>query len=356
MKVSIIVPVYNVENYIDKCLNSIVNQTYKNIEILVIIDGSTDRSESIVNEFASKDDRINIIKRENKGLLASRVEGIDKCKGDYIIFVDSDDWIEFDTVEILLNTAILENSDIVKCSYIRENIKENIRNNVEGPFKYKTSIENEDIKKILYPLLINTYYCNSCCFELIKKSKIKDLKINTNISMGEDLLLNIQIYKNVEKVTFIPNNLYHYRFNQNSISKNLDYKCIERRVFDVIYVYSQLEYFVDVQDNLYNQVYARVIIEASNQLSLLFLNKSNIRIQQSIIKNTMNSEQLDRVRRKVNILDLIKSKNNYSRNITIFMYKKWSFILFVYGNIIYTLIRLLRKNARLLITKIKNLL
>ena len=100
-KCSIIIPVYNVEKYLPKCLDSIVNQTYKNIEIICINDGSTDNSLKILEEYAQKDERIKIINQENQGVSVARNVGIDNATGDYILFVDSDDWIDRDTCKIL---------------------------------------------------------------------------------------------------------------------------------------------------------------------------------------------------------------------------------------------------------------
>ncbi len=120
-KISIIVPVYNVENYLKKCLDSIVNQTFKDIEIILINDGSTDNSLNICKEYAKKDHRIRLINKPNGGLSSARNVGIDLSTGEYLGFVDSDDWIALNMYEKLYNLCKIFNADISQCKYIRNN-------------------------------------------------------------------------------------------------------------------------------------------------------------------------------------------------------------------------------------------
>ena len=105
-KITVIVPVYNVENYLNKCLDSLINQTYKNLEIIVINDGSTDNSGEICQEYAQKDNRIIYIEQENGGLSDARNTGLERMTGSYVTFVDSDDWVEPDYVEVLYNKLL----------------------------------------------------------------------------------------------------------------------------------------------------------------------------------------------------------------------------------------------------------
>lgn len=109
VEISVVVPVYNVETYLEECLNSIINQTFSDIEIICINDGSTDSSLDILNDYSKKDDRIKIINQENKGLGATRNKGIDLAKGKYIFFIDSDDYIELNTFFELHNVCEKKN-------------------------------------------------------------------------------------------------------------------------------------------------------------------------------------------------------------------------------------------------------
>ena len=116
-KISVIVPIYNVEQYVERCLNSIIENTYKNLEIICINDGSTDNSLKILEKIAENEQRIKIIDKINGGVSSARNIGLDVATGDYIAFVDSDDWVHNRYFEILLDFAIKEEADIVACDY-----------------------------------------------------------------------------------------------------------------------------------------------------------------------------------------------------------------------------------------------
>ena len=116
--VTILSPCYNVEVYLPECLDSILNQTYKNLQIVLIDDGSTDHTWSILKDYSSKDSRIEIYHQENQGVSITRNNLLDKVKGDYVLFVDSDDWIELNMVEFLVNNAQSNRADIVSCACV----------------------------------------------------------------------------------------------------------------------------------------------------------------------------------------------------------------------------------------------
>ncbi len=120
-KVSIIIPVYNVEKYLKECLNSVVNQTLKEIEIICVDDGSTDNSLSILEEYAKKDNRINLLKQENSGAGAARNKGLDSARGEYIYFLDSDDFLELNAIEILYNQIAKNQADICFFKFYKYN-------------------------------------------------------------------------------------------------------------------------------------------------------------------------------------------------------------------------------------------
>lgn len=119
-KVSIVVPIYNVEAYLSRCLDSILSQTLQDIEVIAVNDGSTDASGEILDQYASKDTRIIVIHKKNGGVSAARNDGIQLVKGEYIGFVDPDDWIDHDMYEALYHSAVEEKADIVMCTYMRE--------------------------------------------------------------------------------------------------------------------------------------------------------------------------------------------------------------------------------------------
>ena len=145
-KVSVIVPIYNAEMYIDKCIQSIINQTLRDIEIILVDDGSTDRSFEISNKYAKKDERIKIIKQKNKGVGAARNYGVSIATGKFITFIDSDDFVEIDMLEILYNAAINNNCDI-----IFSGIKIINNNDIEYKFTSNSKIyTKQEVFKLFY--------------------------------------------------------------------------------------------------------------------------------------------------------------------------------------------------------------
>ena len=149
--ISIIVPVYNVESYLKKCLESIINQTYKNIEIILIDDGSTDSSGKICDDYANKDKRIKVIHKQNGGVSDARNTALDICRGDYIGFIDSDDYIELDMYETLLKFLLNNNLDVAMCSSYTVKNKQLIRCKNFKPYILTGK------EAIINDLLINKY-------------------------------------------------------------------------------------------------------------------------------------------------------------------------------------------------------
>ena len=170
--ISIVVPVYNAEKYLDRCLTSLVEQTKKEIEIIIINDGSTDNSEKVIKKF--KDDRIKYIKNTNQGIGATRNEGIAKATGKYLMFIDSDDYLEENTCELLFNKAEKDNLDMVVCDFYREN------ETGEKKKEKITTFENTTIKEtpeLLYKINMSPWN------KLYKTKMIKD----NNVYFEEDL-------------------------------------------------------------------------------------------------------------------------------------------------------------------------
>lgn len=238
-KVSVVIPMYNTENYIKQCVNSLVNQTYKNIEIIIVNDGSTDSSLSIVSEFC--DERIHIINQQNSGVYLARKKGIEAATGKYIMFVDSDDWIEKNAIEILINYITEFNAEIVKFREIEEPDKKISPLIIENDTK--PYIVDEYDKSELYKLFISTYKLNHLANQIVKKDLIKYDNLNKKINQGEDALVNYEIFTNAKKILIIPDVLYHYRKNHNSITNILNLEKISRNINDIFFVYERkIEY------------------------------------------------------------------------------------------------------------------
>ena len=204
--ISIIVPVYNVEQYIKRCLDSISRQTYKKIEIIIIDDGSKDASADICERCAMADSRIIFIKKENEGAGYTRNIGIDVAKGDYIFFVDSDDYIMPNCIERLLKVALEENADIVKCSWIEG--KEDNYNVIPKKKKYKIYSN------------IHAFYTREMNIavhgKLYRNSIIGDIRYPKETTYDDEFFTYKLIY-NASKIVILDEPYYYYYFNPNSI-------------------------------------------------------------------------------------------------------------------------------------------
>lgn len=207
IKVSIVVPAYNVEQYISKCLKSLINQTLKEIEIIVVNDGSTDGTEQIIRKF--DDERILLINQENYGPSVARNVALEVAKGDYIGFVDSDDWVDEDYFSCLYDCITKYDADIAVAGMYREReayqkclLKYNEK-------EIYTSLEDK-IRVCGIPKFC--YVCN----KLFKSEKIKPVKFQKGVYF-EDVLWLPEIIKKSEKMVTVPKIAYHYRVNKNSI-------------------------------------------------------------------------------------------------------------------------------------------
>ncbi len=210
-KVSVIVPVYNVEKFLERCLESIINQTLKDIEIICVNDGSTDKSEQILEEFKTKDNRIIIINQENAGVSAARNKGIDIATGEYIGFVDSDDWIDLDFYEKLYNTAKKHDADIAVAGIIKLN-----KHNKKYHLKIEDEVVTEDTNKKfeICDVPEKSYVVNK--IYKIEKLKEFNLKFEEGI-LYEDLIYTPQVLYNLKKLVTVTGVYYYYWRHSKSI-------------------------------------------------------------------------------------------------------------------------------------------
>ncbi len=219
-KITVIVPVYNVENYLNKCLDSIITQTYKNIEIIVVNDGSTDNSGEICQEYAQKDNRIVYIEQGNAGLSATRNTGLDNMSGDYVTFVDSDDWIEQDYLETLYKKIVEYQADIAVGNYYSFNESEGMFYfHILGDSCYEKVYDNVSIFENLYESHeMKSFALISAWGKLYKVGLFEQLRFDIG-KLGEDGYLNQKIYLLAEKIVYIHKGIYSYRIRNNSLSR-----------------------------------------------------------------------------------------------------------------------------------------
>lgn len=243
-KFSIIVPVYNVEKYLPKCLDSLVNQTYKNIEIICINDGSTDNSLAILNEYAQKDIRIKIINQENQGVSVARNNGIDNATGDYILFVDADDYIDINTCNIISKHIETVNADVISFQFdvITTNkiihSYPNLYNDVNNIRFNKINNDEKDI----FEILVNIPW--KCIWDKAYKKNFlitNKIKFNKNLTHAEDSLFMMDVFLCKPLTILIQDKLYFYKMdNPNSaihISNN-EYVNKSKKYLDTIMEYS----------------------------------------------------------------------------------------------------------------------
>ncbi len=246
--ISIVVPVYNAESYLRQCLDSLVNQTYSDIEIICVNDGSSDGSLKILKQFAEKDQRVRILNRENRGVSESRNDGIHYAKGDWLMFVDSDDWIDTDCCKKLISRSSV--ADLVMFSYVREFRSSSApkhlfdrqpklfeKGDIEALLERFISLKGDELRNPTKLDSLSTVWGKLYKTSIIKQYGIK-LESTRKTGTLEDLLFNVEYLIHANKVFYLPDCLYHQRkANAESITysykANLDIKWL--------YVYQEIE-------------------------------------------------------------------------------------------------------------------
>ncbi len=216
--ITIIIPVYNTEQYLRECLDSIINQTFKDFECICINDCSTDNSSTILEEYAQKDDRFIVVKlQENKGQGNARNEGIKIARGKYITFVDSDDWVTKDYLEVLYNTIEKYNTDFVAANfYLFNNItRDNRKLYINSDIFYDILIQKEEDKKIFLKK-INRAQTSTVCADIFNKDFLALHKILFDMVKFEDTLFMWKAFIRSNSFVFIKDWIYYYRINQKN--------------------------------------------------------------------------------------------------------------------------------------------
>ncbi|MFC2471104.1 glycosyltransferase [uncultured Selenomonas sp.] len=213
MLLSIIVPVYNVERYLEQCILSLVHQSYRSIEILLIDDGSSDGSSAICDEWAKKDQRIRVFHTENHGVSHARNVGLEQARGDYIGFVDSDDWIDLDMYRVMMNKIMTSSTEICAGAYVHE---------YESHSEYPLRLEEEQIlvRDVALVQIFGSEHPKLIGWEIwdkiFSREVLDRLQFREDIACGEDLLFFWQAMKRVNKIAYMPLCKYHYRMRMGS--------------------------------------------------------------------------------------------------------------------------------------------
>lgn len=318
--ISIIMPVYNAEEYLKRSIESIINQTYDNLEIILINDGSTDNSLNICKEYEKKDERIKIIDQENKGVSATRNRGINESTGDYIMFVDADDYIEKNMIEDMV--AKLTEDDIeliitgIKMNYIKNGQTMTIE---EYRLKDKTYTVTEMLDDILVDIDL-ICVCGPCC-KLYKREILKNnnVKFTNEFTMGEDTWYNLDYIDACNgKIVTMSNIYYNYmRENPDSLFTKYyeDYIRITEKVYDkflkLLKRKASNEAVIRYEKSyIFNLIYANSINFKYNTSHKKKMEDLNYSLNNNIVRNSIKNVKINNVKEKVFVL-LIKYKFKY---------------------------------------------
>lgn len=283
-KVSIIVPIYNIEKYVERCIKSLINQTYTNIEIILVNDGSKDNSKKIIEKYKKCDTRIQIINKLNGGLSSARNAGLNMVTGDYILYVDGDDYLEIDSIEKLMN-KISDDIDIIMFPYIKEYSTKQVKCKL---FKEKEILfSNQEVHEYILPYLIGpgvnkiSYSpkymdrLNTAWGKLYKFSCIRNIKFVDTKEIGiEDGWYNIQVISNLKgKILYTEDIWYRYeKNNMTSLLHSYNENFIDKRwnFYNKVLIFLKENNRSDLTINLYNRIivelFSIVLNEADNQM------------------------------------------------------------------------------------------
>ena len=226
MKISIIIPIYNAEKYLSKAIESCINQTLKEVEVILVNDGSIDNSFNICKEYKINSENIKLIDKKNEGVSIARNTGLEYASGEFIMFLDADDWLDSDTCEIMYNKMIYNEAEMVFCNYIMEYENQEKNNSIKFGAEKEKIIDNEIKSKIILPLIEDedkkSIHTKSAFrgpwAKLFRKDIIdkNNIRFNKNLVIGEDFIFNLEYLKHSKKVIMEEKCLYHYRINNES--------------------------------------------------------------------------------------------------------------------------------------------
>lgn len=317
--ISIIVPVYNVENYLQRCIDSIVNQSYCNIEVLLINDGSTDGSLAICNENAKKDGRIIVINQNNHGLAFVRNKGLSIAKGEYVMFVDSDDFIDLHMTECLYTNMKKENAQISSCGH-KELYENGYQHNNNRLGIYKVYSAEEALRVFLFTYEIDVI----CCNKMYKRALFDNVSFPSG-NLFED---HFTVYKLIEKsnrIVYDSTPLYYYCKRGNSIGgsafslKNMQLEdAVEQEVNYIISKYPSIADDLKLARICWLIVlYDKMMLV--NQVDVSFENKLNNLVRQSLFYALSTNDI--RISRKIQILLFHLNKVLYKHLYLLFIKK-----------------------------------
>ncbi|MEF2629635.1 glycosyltransferase family 2 protein [Megamonas funiformis] len=319
-KISIIIPIYNVEQYLSQCLDSVINQTYKNLEILLINDGSTDNSGKICDNYAKLDNRIRVFHKKNEGVSSARNLGLEKCTGDFIGFVDPDDFIELNMYELLYNEQQKTNADIIWCNYCKISSTGNIiyLGEINNNTFYDLSLKNNKkifSKNFYYILNMKTYIWN----KLFKRKLFYNIRFPLKKTF-EDLFIFMSLILQTNTIQFISKTLYYYRQRDTSLCATFNTSKFSLDFIEASIIFGiDYNYFYNSKKEL--NLYLFNIYRIALKNILFNKHRNKFQIQEKIIikesrkllySNLPFKYKLDIIRRCLNVNLYYKMKINFS--------------------------------------------
>lgn len=290
-KISVIVPIYNSEKYIRRCIESIINQTYKELEIILINDGSTDNSLDIISEYKKNDSRIVVINQKNSGVAFSRNKGLNVSKGEYLMFMDNDDYIDLDYIEKMYD--LIGNNDIV----------------VSG---YKRVTDNKILqKKVIKNMHFGIYENVAPWGKLISKKFLVKNKISFfDYPIGEDVIFNLNLYSVTTKIVISTSTGYNWYFNNNSVSNT------RQRKFDknILNLYHEMrKYDANIFSNYFIGRYYiwYLLFSGRNNKSNSFVDEYR-KIKKWLIENKYN--------KSISVVKIIKNETTLKNKIIVLLF------------------------------------
>lgn len=307
MLISIIVPIYNVEKYIHKCINSIINQTYKNIEVILVDDGSTDRCSEICDEFAKKDNRIKVIHQKNSGLSEARNTGIENSSGEYLLFIDSDDYIEVCTCEHLIKCLSKEKVDIIqfkKRIYFENKPTEILDKDISSTNHENYKVYNRSTAYDMY--MNNKEFTREAWDKLYSKKLFDNIKFPKD-RLAEDLATTYKLILNSNKLAVLDIELYNYLIRSNSIMGQKSIKLMEDACKGhlEIYNFNKVHYRKYIKVSLSN--YFNNLVKLYCRLD--FLNKKEYEYRLKEIEDIIKGIKLKEINLKSKLVFLLLKLN-----------------------------------------------
>lgn len=321
--ISVIVPVYNNEKYVNRCIDSILNQTYENLEVLLIDDGSTDGSIKICNNWAQKDKRIKVVSQKNSGTSNARNHGIKMATGDYVSFVDNDDWLRPEMYQTMLETMTKENAELVFCRFINVDEKYNRK------YTNEINLSKENLKNPQY-FFVKTKnkkgfcYNIACCNRiLIKKDLLNDLEFCTELEHYENVLFVLNLINKTHKIAIANDHLYNH-FNPVA-----DTRVYDKTYFDALKkYYTELKTFFETNSKelsyLADHEYIMKTIKAVIKNKHFAKNMKTISNTDEVFKTHLNKAEYQKLK-----------KAGYNSNLVLKLvyHKKWCLLKLFFKNI-----------------------